>query len=208
MELYSVIGTKTYKNLLADPKGADPISVNVKPGQGALAAGQLLYRNSSGLYEKAAQANVSTSYDVVVLAEDLAENTGAVADVATAFRAGCFIDGAIFYTAGTPLTAGEKLALRQLNIVTDPDADAAGFASAFSVTYKANGGTGADYVVQEAAGATHTVLANTVTEFTAPSGKAFSKWNTKADGSGTDKAAAATITMSEDVTLYAVWANE
>ena len=58
----------------------------------------------------------------------------------------------------------------------------------------------------EAAGATHTVLANSTTNFTAPSTKSFSKWNTKDDGSGTDYAAAATITMTADVTLYAVWA--
>ena len=36
--------------------------------------------------------------------------------------------------------------------------------------------------------------------------QSFSKWNTKADGSGTDKAAASTITMTADVVLYAVWA--
>ena len=80
----------------------------------------------------------------------------------------------------------------------------------FKVKYVANNGAEpaeADYVVFEVKGATHTVLANTVTGFTAPAGKTFSKWNTAADGTGTDKAAAATITVSADVTLYAVWAS-
>ena len=209
MELYTTIGSKTYKNLLADPRGADPISVNVKPGQGALSAGQLMYRNSSGLYEKATTSQLSTSYDLVVLGEDLEANTTAIADVATAFRAGVFIDGAVFYTAGTALTAAYKLVLRQLNIVFDMDTEAAAFSSAYTVTYKANGGTGADKIVTETAGATHTVLGNGSdgTNFTPPAGKTFSKWNTKADGSGTDKAAAATITMTEDVVLFAVWAS-
>ena len=66
----------------------------------------------------------------------------------------------------------------------------------------------ADVVKTEIAGATHNVLNNSDASlsFTAPSGKSFSKWNTKADGSGTDKAAASTITMTADVVLYAVWA--
>ena len=36
--------------------------------------------------------------------------------------------------------------------------------------------------------------------------ESFSKWNTKADGSGTDYAAAASYTADADLTLYAVWA--
>lgn len=210
MELYETIGTKTYANLLADPKGADPIAINVLPGQGALAKGQLLYKNSAGLYVKATTSQLTTSYDLVVLGEDLAANTGAVADVATAYRAGTFIEGKVFYTAGTALSDDYKLVLRMQGIVFDVDTGAAGFASSYTVTYKANGGTGADKVVTEIAGATHTVLGNgdTGTNFTAPAGKQFSKWNTNADGSGTDKAAAATITMTEDVVLYAVWAAQ
>lgn len=127
MEMYTVIGSKTYKNLLADPKGADPISVNVKPGQGAIAAGQILKRNASGMYEKAAAADVVSTNDLVVLGEALEAITGTVAGVATAFRAGTFIAGAVFVTAGTALTDAQKLALRLEGIVFDVDSNAAAF---------------------------------------------------------------------------------
>ena len=51
-------------------------------------------------------------------------------------------------------------------------------------------------------GATVTVLAN---GFTAPAGKTFDGWNTKADGTGTDYAAEDTFQITGDVTLYAQW---
>ena len=210
MELYATIASKAYKNLLADPKNADPITVPVKPNASAIAAGALLYRNSAGLYEPIASSSIADNVSVVVLGEDMPINSGVVAENALAFRAGKFIDGKVKATGADGLTAAQKLILRKQGIVFDVDTEAAGFSSAFTVTYKANGGTGADKTVNETAGATHTVLGNSGeggTGFTAPTGKTFSKWNTKADGSGTDKAAAATITMTEDVTLYAVWAN-
>lgn len=209
MDLYEVIGTSNRKNLLADPKGADPIAVPVKPNAAAIKAGALLYRNSSGLYEPIATGSVATDVDMVVLGEDLPINSGTVAEDALAYRAGTFVDGVVTVTGATSLTAAQKLILRKQGIVFDVNDKAAGFSSAYTVTYKANGGTGADKVVSEVAGATHTVLGNgeSGTNFTAPAGKQFSKWNTKADGSGTDKAAAATITMSADVVLFAVWAN-
>jgi uncharacterized repeat protein (TIGR02543 family) len=55
-----------------------------------------------------------------------------------------------------------------------------------------------------ASGATVTVLAN---GFTAPSGKVFSHWDTKADDSGTDYAPGATFSISGNTTLYAQWAT-
>jgi hypothetical protein len=100
----------------------------------------------------------------------------------------------------------KNLILRKQGIVFKPDVNATPFANSYSVTYKANGGTGDDVVKQEIAGATHTVLANTVTDFDPPATKSFSKWNTKADGSGTDYSPAGTISMTADVVLYAVWA--
>lgn len=206
--LFQTLGNKTYKNLLADPRGADLITVPVYPNAAALNAGALLYRDSTGLYKPIATGSVATDVDMVVLMEDLPINDTAVSTNATAARAGKFIDGAVTVTGATSLTAAQKLILRKQGIVFDPDTTVGTFENAYTVTYKANNGTTEpDYVVTEPAGATHTVLANTVTEFTAPSGKTFSKWNTKADGSGTDKAAAATISMTENVTLYAVWAS-
>lgn len=211
MELYSVIGTKAYKNLLADPRDADPISVNVKPGQGTLAIGQLLYRNANGLYEKATTSQLSTSYDLVVLAEDLAANTGDVADVALVLRKGHFIDGKVFYTAGTALTAAYKLVLRQLGIVFDVDSTAGTFNNgSWTITYNPNNDVDDDKPVSETAlnGESYTILNNSSAKlgFTAPANKSFSKWNTKANGSGTDYAAAASYTANADLVLYAVWA--
>ena len=83
----------------------------------------------------------------------------------------------------------------------------------YKITYVANNGlTGdsaeADVVKPKLAGATYTVLNNSDSSlgFTAPDTKSFSKWNTKADGSGTDNAAAATYSTDADLKLYAVWA--
>lgn len=216
-ELYEVIGTKTYANLLADPNGADAFAVALTPGNGKIKAGTVLEQNASTLlWAPAASGHISTSYMLAVLGEDV--DTGAPSSTlaidAKAYRAGTFVDGAVVYDNSgtlTPVTAAHKLALRLQNIVVtakDSTADIDN-GTVFAIKYVANNGADPaedDYVVYEVKGATHTVLANSVTGFTAPANESFSKWNTKADGSGTDKAAAATITVSEDVTLYAVWA--
>ena len=216
-DLYEVIGTKEYKNLLANPTGAEVIAVAMLPGKGLIKAGTVLEQNSSTLlWEPAASGHISTSYMLAVLGEDV--DTGAPSSTlaidAKAYRAGTFIDGAVKYDNSgvlTALTAAHKLALRFQNIVFTAKESTADIdnGTVYTVTYVANNGADPaepDYLVYEVKGATHTVLANTVTGFTAPATKSFSKWNTKADGTGTDKAAAATLTVSADVTLYAVWA--
>lgn len=216
-DLYEVIGTKEYKNLLANPTGAEVIAVAMLPGKGVVKAGTVLEQNSSTLlWEPAASGHISTSYMLAVLGEDV--DTGAPSSTlaidAKAYRAGTFVDGAVKYDNSgtlTALTAAHKLALRFQNIVFTAKESTAEIdnGTVFTVTYVANNAADpaeADYLVYEVKGATHTVLANTVTGFTAPATKSFSKWNTKADGTGTDKAAAATLTVSADVTLYAIWA--
>jgi hypothetical protein len=207
--IFNVIGSKTYKNLLADPKGADLITVPVYPNVSALSAGALLTRNSAGLWQPIASGSIADNVELVVLMEDVPANDTAIATDATAARAGCFIDGVVKESGGSAPTAAQKLILRKQGIVFKPDVTADPFANSYTVTYVPNNGTTEDPVVKtEIAGATHTVLNNSDASlsFTAPATKSFSKWNTKADGSGTDKAAASTITMTEDVVLYAVWA--
>ena len=207
--IFNVIGSKTYKNLLADPKGADLITVPVYPNVSALSAGALLTRNSAGLWQPIASGSIADNVELVVLMEDVPANDTAIATDATVARAGCFIDGVVKESGGNAPTAAQKLILRKQGIVFKPDVDATAFANSYTVTYVPNNGTTEDSVVKtEIAGATHTVLNNSDASmsFTAPATKSFSKWNTAADGSGTDKAAASTITMTADVVLYAVWA--
>jgi len=78
-----------------------------------------------------------------------------------------------------------------------------------TVTYNGNGndsGTApTDSSSPYADGATVTVLGNTGT--LAKDGYTFAGWNTKADGSGTDYAAAATFVISADTVLYAKWTS-
>lgn len=207
--IYSEIGTKAYKNLLADPRNYDAITVPIYPQNSEIKAGSLIYRNSAGLWTPIASGSIATDVELAVLMEDVPANDTAIATDAAAARAGCFIDGVVKESGGSAPTAAQKLILRKQGIVFKPDTTATAFANSYTVTYVPNNGTTEASVVKtEIAGATHTVLNNSDASlsFTAPATKSFSKWNTKADGSGTDKAAAATITMTENVVLYAVWA--
>lgn len=124
-ELYGVIGTMNYKNLLADPQGTDVISIPCKPGNGALAMGTLMYREASGLWSPAAAGSVTAANQLAVLKEDVetgaAPGSGetATAEDAAAYRAGCFIDGSVTLAAGAALTDANKAVLRGQNIVFD-----------------------------------------------------------------------------------------
>lgn len=78
--------------------------------------------------------------------------------------------------------------------------------STYSVTYDANGATSGTVptdATSYSSGATVTVKGNTGS--LAKTGYTFGGWNTKADGSGTTYAAAATFSISTNTTLYAKW---
>lgn len=211
-DLYGVIGTNVPDFLLQDPQGAEKIAIPLEPGNGNIKRGTVMYRKSNGFYAPAASAQISTSYNLVVIDEDAAtgDTVSTYAYAAAAYRAGRFVEGRVKLTADADISEAEKIVLRMQGIVFDVYDGSDGFQNgAFTVTYKPNNGiTPAedDYEVKELNGATHTVLSNSVTGFTAPDTKSFSKWNTKADGTGTDKAAASTLTITGDVTLYAIWA--
>lgn len=70
-----------------------------------------------------------------------------------------------------------------------------------TLTYDANGGTGTMDAISVYPGKTLTVAANGFTY----GNYVFVGWNTAKDGTGTDYDEDKTITMNEDVTLYAMW---
>ena len=70
----------------------------------------------------------------------------------------------------------------------------------YTVSFNANGGTGAMADVTGVSAGAYTLPAN---GFTAPDGKRFVGWATSAGGTAT--AAGGTITVSGNVTLYAIW---
>lgn len=70
------------------------------------------------------------------------------------------------------------------------------------ITYKANGGTGEDIVVEVAKSKETNLAENT---FTAPSSKEFKEWNTDTSGSGKGYTSGASVTPNEDMILYAIW---
>lgn len=214
-ELYGVAGTRNYANLLADPQGADVIAINCKPGNGEIPRGTIMYRDSDGLYVPAASGQISTSYMLVVLNETVdtgaSVGAGAVAEVAAAYRAGRFIDGAVVLASNGTVTEAHKVVLNLMGIVFDRKEGGDAFDNgSYTITYKANNSTTeADVSEAKLPGASYTILNNSDSKlgFTAPASKSFSKWNTKADGSGTDYAAAASYSTDADLTLYAVWAE-
>jgi|GEM_PF-1857043 len=105
--------------------------------------------------------------------------------------------------SGTNYTAGSTLTMAAANVTLYAVWT---LVPTFTVTYNGNGNTGgtapAD-VNQYIAGSAVTVLgAGTL----AKTGYTFARWNTAANGSGTNYAAGSTLTMATaNVTLYAVW---
>jgi uncharacterized repeat protein (TIGR02543 family) len=78
-------------------------------------------------------------------------------------------------------------------------------ASARAITFKANGGSGADYTQTAASGATVTLTAATFTR----NGCDFCGWSLTADGLGANYADEAAFALgSADVTLYAIWGSK
>lgn len=81
--------------------------------------------------------------------------------------------------------------------------------SNLTVTYDGNGNTGGtaptDSSSPYSSGDTVTVIGNTGS--LEKTGKTFSGWNTKADGSGTTYTAAQTFTITASITLYAKWTD-
>lgn len=122
-ELYGVIGESGYDQLLADPQGADVISIPCTPGKGAVKRGTVMFREETGMYSPAATGDVTSEKMLVVLNENV--DTGsepghgvtATAEDAAAYRAGRFIDGRVTLASSAALEESHKVVLRQQGIV-------------------------------------------------------------------------------------------
>ena len=77
----------------------------------------------------------------------------------------------------------------------------------YAVTYDLNGGTG---TVTDSNRYAQNKLAKVLSSdgLTAPEGKVFLGWNTKANGTGEMKAPGSSVLVTGDITLYAVWGNK
>lgn len=77
----------------------------------------------------------------------------------------------------------------------------------YAVTYDPNGGTG---TVADSNRYAQNKLAKVLSSdgLTAPEGKVFLGWNTKADGTGEMKYPGSSVLVTGNITLYAVWGNK
>lgn len=77
----------------------------------------------------------------------------------------------------------------------------------YAVTYDSNGGTG---TVADSNRYAQNKLAKVLSGdgLTAPEGKVFLGWNTKADGTGEMKYPGSSVLVTGNITLYAVWGNK
>lgn len=105
-------------------------------------------------------------------------------------------NGPLIYTDGESVLNLTNLANSEVNLYAVWEA-----IDPVWVVYNANGGMKAPEVASFAKETTATVTSSTPTL----TGYTFVKWNTKADGTGTDYASGATFTIKENMTLYAVW---
>lgn len=78
----------------------------------------------------------------------------------------------------------------------------------YAVKYDKNGGSGSAMTDSNSPYDRNSNVTIKNNSFTPPTGKVFSTWNTKANGTGTNYAEGATISsIKKDVTLYAIWAD-
>jgi len=119
-DLYNEVGARTYANLLADPMGADLTSVPLTPDVGVIPVGCILEQDpDTKLY---APVNALTRTSAVVVAKEEVDTTDVEAADMAAYRAGCFVRGAVFcLDSGTkvPLTAANEALLQMFGIVFD-----------------------------------------------------------------------------------------
>lgn len=219
---------ETYKKVTSAPSDWSGTYIIVADGSNVVFTGQSESNNYGGYATVSISSNTVTgSYSTY---EVLIEKSGdyyTIKHVNSSKYLGWTSGNNLYFSTSTPSTNAYKWSLSTSSILNANDSSrklqynsgsprfacytssqvvAYLYRKVYTVTYDSNGGSGTmtDSNSPYASGATVTVLDNT---FTAPDGKEFVEWNTKADGSGTPYNEGDTFTISENTTLYAVWAT-
>lgn len=123
--LFGTIGQSDVKALLATNTDAKPVAVSIEPGHGTIPYGCLIYRKSSGLYAPAAAGQISDSYNLLVLKDNVDTTTNAaIAVAAAAYERGEFLAGKVLKDDGNSgyeaVSAAEAIVLRRYGITFRP----------------------------------------------------------------------------------------
>lgn len=116
--LFGTYEVTAQKPLIARPEGLMRKSIVLAPGQGNVAAGTVVYRDTDGLWKVAASGQMTSSYDVAVVEEATA--TGSVSTgtgyTVNALFAGLLVGSSLTFYTGTTLTAAIARVLRDKGI--------------------------------------------------------------------------------------------
>lgn len=122
--LFGTLGQSDVKDLLAtgDSKA---VAISLEPGSGTIPAGTLIYKKTNGFYAPAAAAQISTSYNLLVLKDDTDISTSAgIGIAAAAYESGCFKAGKVLKDDGNSgyeaVSAAEAIVLREFGITFAP----------------------------------------------------------------------------------------
>ena len=181
-----------------------PAGLSYVAGSGSLASG---LKATLGFDDVSFTENMATGRHIINGVASAADYESAADTVIATFR--CTVDAGATGTLEVGLTELEFITCQTLDDITSrfsvvktavAISGATPPPATYTVSFDANGGTGAMADVTGVSAGAYTLPAN---GFTAPDGKRFVGWATSAGGTAT--AAGGAITVSDNVTLYAIW---
>ena len=181
-----------------------PAGLTYVAGSRSLASG---LKATLGFDDVAFTENMTTGRHIINGAASAADYESAADTVIATFK--CTVDAGATGTLEVGLTELEFISCQTFEDITSrfsvvktavAISGATPPPATYTVSFDANGGTGTMAEVTGVSAGAYTLPAN---GFTAPDGKRFVGWATSASGTAT--AAGEAITVSDNVTLYAIW---
>ena len=181
-----------------------PAGLTYVAGSRSLASG---LKATLGFDDVAFTENMATGRHIINGAASAADYASAADTVIATFK--CTVDAGATGTLEVGLTELEFISCQTFEDITSrfsvvktavAISGATPPPATYTVSFDANGGTGTMAEVTGVSAGAYTLPAN---GFTAPDGKRFVGWATSASGTAT--AAGEAITISDNVTLYAIW---